>query len=110
MAAYQLSGQMVLRVADGAYIPQDPKNTDYQVFLAWRDQGNVPDPDPGPPPPSADMLDAAAARQYAKLAALRGMTPAQVQTWVDNNVVDLASAKDAIKTLAVAVCILARRL
>jgi len=36
------------------------------------------------------------------------MTPAQVMTWVDNNINTLADAKDAIKTLAVAVGILAR--
>ena len=46
----------------------------------------------------------------AKLAALRTMTPAQVQTWVQNNVNTLADAKDALKTMAVALCILARRI
>ena len=50
------------------------------------------------------------AKQYAKLQALSTMTPAQVQTWVQNNVNTLADAKDALKTLAVAVGILARRL
>jgi hypothetical protein len=62
------------------------------------------------PPPTQDELDAAEARQYAKLAALRAMTPAQVDAWVDANVTDLASARDALKTLAIAVAILARRL
>jgi hypothetical protein len=58
---------------------------------------------------AADVADTAAANAYAKLASLRNMTPAQVQTWVDANVVDLPSAKDAIKTLAIAVSICARR-
>jgi hypothetical protein len=57
-----------------------------------------------------DEVDADAARGYAKLKALMGMTPAEVQTWVDGNVKDLATATDAIKTLAVAVSILARKL
>jgi hypothetical protein len=57
-----------------------------------------------------DERDAQAARQYQKLVALKSMTPAQIQTFVDNNVVDLASARDAIKTLAIAVGILARRI
>lgn len=61
-------------------------------------------------PPSQHFLDAKAAREYAPLAALAAMTPAQIQTYIQNNVTDLASAKTAIKTLAVAVGILARRL
>jgi hypothetical protein len=52
----------------------------------------------------------AAARAYAKLAALKTMTPAQVQTWVSANVTNLAQAQDAIATLAIAVGILARQL
>jgi len=64
-------------------------------------------PDPGP---SRDEIDAEAARTYAKLKALIGMTPAQVQTWVAANVTNLAQAQDAIATLAVAVSVLARRL
>lgn len=63
-----------------------------------------------PKPPTQDQLDAEAAKQYAKLAALRGMTPAQVGAWIDANINNLADAKDAIKTLAIAVSVLARRL
>lgn len=62
------------------------------------------------PASSQEALDVAAAKAYAKLTALRAMTPAQVQAWVDANVIDLASARDAIKTLAIAVGILARRI
>lgn len=77
---------------------------------AWVAAGNtILDPDP-PPPPTQDQLDTAAAQTYQKLVALRGMTPAQVQAWVDANVTDLASARDAIKTLAVFACVMARRL
>lgn len=61
-------------------------------------------------PPSADDQDALDAKAYPKLSALSAMTPAEVQTWVQGNVNTLAEAKDAIKTLAVAVSILARRL
>ena len=58
---------------------------------------------------AAQRADITAAKSYAKLTALKNMTPAQVQTWVDNNVTNLAEAQDAIKTLAVAVSILARK-
>ncbi len=54
-----------------------------------------------------DLLDAKA---YLKLQALAAMTPAQVGNWVTANVTTLAQAQDAIKTLAIAVSILARRL
>ena len=56
---------------------------------------------------SADMT---AARSYAKLNALRGLSPEQISNWVDGNVTNLAQAQDAIKTLAIAVSVLARRL
>lgn len=34
----------VIRSADGAFIPADPGNTDYQAYLAWVATGNTPDP------------------------------------------------------------------
>jgi phosphoenolpyruvate-protein kinase (PTS system EI component) len=57
-----------------------------------------------------DAQDAQDAKNYAKLQALATMTPAQIQAWVQANVNTLADAKDALKTLAIAVGILARRL
>jgi hypothetical protein len=35
---------MVQRIADNAFIPFDPANTDYQAYLAWVAQGNTPLP------------------------------------------------------------------
>jgi hypothetical protein len=34
----------VLRMSDGAFIPFDGGNRDYQEYLAWLDKGNTPDP------------------------------------------------------------------
>jgi hypothetical protein len=34
----------ILRIADNAFIPTDPANTDYQQYLAWLEAGNTPEP------------------------------------------------------------------
>ena len=38
----QITG--VVRLDDGAFIPFDPDNTDYQAYLAWIAEGNIPTP------------------------------------------------------------------
>src|ERR1700739_2258974 len=79
--------------------------------MAWTlPQETIIDPADPPPPPTQDQLDTAAAKVYAPLVALMTMSPAQVQQYVQNNVTNLAQARDAITTLAVAVSVLARRI
>jgi hypothetical protein len=55
MAEYQLVAtfpgmmQTVQRRSDGAFIPFDPANRDYQLYLQFLEEGGVPDPAPEPP-------------------------------------------------------------
>ena len=99
--------QSVIRTQDGAIIPFDLANQDYQQYLAWLAVPNTPlAADPLP----QDEQDVIAGRGYAKLNALRNMSPLQVRNWVDANVATSAQQIDAIKTLAVAISILMKRL
>jgi hypothetical protein len=48
-----ISGQTlrcIKRIADNAFIPFDPANTDYQQFLRWCEEGNEPLPADEPQP------------------------------------------------------------
>jgi len=35
--------QCIFRIEDNASIPLDEKNTDYQEYLAWLEEGNTPE-------------------------------------------------------------------
>jgi hypothetical protein len=45
------SSSSVVRDADGATIPDDPRNGDWQAYQAWLAAGNAPTPAPVPPAP-----------------------------------------------------------
>lgn len=49
MSAYSFNAAGLVRNADGAFIPSDPRNTDYAEYLDWVEHGNVADPYVAPP-------------------------------------------------------------
>jgi len=74
MADYTLAEYGVIRNADGAAIPADPENADWQRYLEWVADGNEPDPMPEPPT-EPDPAEALRESARAKIAALADLTP-----------------------------------
>jgi hypothetical protein len=69
---YQLTkGTNVIRTSDGARIPCDPRNADYQAYQAWISAGNAASPYT-PPGPNYAVL-ARAALTASDMVALRCM-------------------------------------
>lgn len=112
----------VLNVDTGATVLPTPLgNADWAAYQAWLAAGNTPEPYVAPAPPAPSAAEVAAQAEIAARAALAtalqsnalvanyiNATPTQVDTWVNNNVVDLASAKVALRALAYVVALLAR--
>jgi hypothetical protein len=40
----QISTQEIKRLPDGATVPNDPENTDWQAYQVWLSEGNTPLP------------------------------------------------------------------
>ena len=40
----KINQNQIKRIADSAFIPFDPANTDYQEYLKWLEEGNTPLP------------------------------------------------------------------
>lgn len=58
-----INDRSVFRYCDRATIPFESANTDYQRYIAWLAEGNIPEPADPPPPPDYSALRAAAYRE-----------------------------------------------
>ena len=81
MADYQLSASeepcAVIREADKAYIPPDPANADYAIYLQWVEDGGVPDPyvEPEPVPPTPTPETTVLYDHENRLRSIEGLPP-----------------------------------
>lgn len=74
--SYKLtSTSHILRIEDGACIPQDIFNNDYCAYLAWAGAGNTPEPYVPPPTPKVTTVS----MKQARLALLRAGKYREVQ-------------------------------
>jgi hypothetical protein len=84
MSAYTMLQSGVLRASDGAFIPSDPANTDWQMFQAWLSAGGVPDPYVAPPAPPQAVLPQHLMAQFTAddAAAIQSAISGNVQFWL----------------------------
>lgn len=82
--------RMVLRVADGVWIPDDARNGDYAEYTRWLAAGNVPEPYVPPPPAVPAAVSAFQARASLHLAGLLPTVEAMIADAGTPTVVRLA--------------------
>lgn len=89
------SSDIIMRIADGAFIPADPDNRDRAEYEAWLAEGGVPDPAEIPTLPPVRVVtvlqfrDRLTAEEELAITAA-GMTSPAVRVWLDR----LAAAQE----------------
>jgi hypothetical protein len=101
----------IIRIADNACIPDDPKNSEYKEYLAWVNAGNTADPiDPKSQEDidyeekvNKNKIEKGKATSDAVVKYLIEHTAEEIDTYVRSNITTLADAKNIIAKLAVVV-------
>lgn len=71
--SYQLTeSTVIIRLADRAFIPADPDNSDYAIYLKWVAEGNTPQPADVPQVSLEDAVVAAVQKRLDDFAKTRG--------------------------------------
>lgn len=109
----------IIRTADNACVPEDPANRDYREFLAWLTAGNTPDPAETPQETAdrqAHEVETAGQETLrtelkadAVFAALRTATPAQINTFVNNQFGAFTAQQKAVMKMLIQVAALVVR-
>lgn len=78
--------ESIVREADGAFVPKDEANRDYEAFKQWLADGNAPTVEQLPAPRAADDADRMTLRKLIRLLIRRNLiTVAQVRAALDDN-------------------------
>lgn len=86
-----IDGKGIVRLRDGALIPEDPSNADWLEFLAWKKKGNQPQP----------ALDADEGRRAARMLLAQRRWEAQIKG-VDVGGVVFPTDRDSVINLMAA--------
>jgi len=90
---YQLTtGTSILRLSDGAYIPQEAGNRDYYEYQEWLAEGNTP----LPPPVTVIPVEPTLPEKLASLGLTPGDLVAILELEADVSVEDIKRAIQAI--------------